>query len=75
MVAVPLRQLGDMLGEFTCARVTIAPGARTLVIRDGNKLALISQCAWNFNTTARARPLGRDAEHHLAEQRKENSHV
>jgi DNA polymerase-3 subunit beta len=52
-VAVPLPQLAAMLGEFASERVRIeaASGQQPLVIHgDGEKLALISPSAWNFNS-------------------------
>jgi len=50
-VAVPPSQLEAMLSEFSSTHLRIeATTGQPVVIRgDGEKLALISQCAWNFN--------------------------
>jgi DNA polymerase III sliding clamp (beta) subunit (PCNA family) len=51
-VAVPLDQLAAMLGEFSDgARLRIeATEGRPLVIKQGEKLAVISRSIWNFNS-------------------------
>ncbi|WP_029582506.1 DNA polymerase III subunit beta [Bradyrhizobium sp. URHD0069] len=50
-VAVAPSQLAAMLSEFSSMhlRIEAATGQPIVIRGDGEKLALISQCAWNFN--------------------------
>lgn len=66
-VAVRISQFAEMIAEISGTRVRLefTEGRPLRILGDGAKLALVMPCVWNFEPekTARARPLGRDAEH------------
>jgi DNA polymerase III subunit beta len=65
-VVVQLTLLLQMLGEVSGenVRLEFSEGRPLRITGEGDKLALVSPMKWNFETgkTARARPLGRDAD-------------